>query len=159
LARLKQLKDPMYLEEERLKAEEEKRLAREAEEQRRRETPGTWEHCNARQEEVNKRAREADAGGTISETWPPPRSPLGIFPQSFFRNLTINCNSCLKGSHKCICYILLVVVFINEHNIDSIDRFEKTIPELYLKPEGDKLKCYCGDVCKMQVSVDYKSLL
>jgi hypothetical protein len=82
----------MYLEEQRLKSEEEKWLAQEAEEQRRRETPVTWEHYNARQEEVNRRAREADAGGMTSETWPPPRSPPGIFPLSFFQNLTINCN-------------------------------------------------------------------
>jgi hypothetical protein len=34
----------MYCEEQWLKAEEEKRLAREAEEKRRRETSGTWEH-------------------------------------------------------------------------------------------------------------------
>jgi hypothetical protein len=33
--------DPIYLEEERLKVEEEKRLAQEAEKQRRCETPGT----------------------------------------------------------------------------------------------------------------------
>jgi hypothetical protein len=38
----------MYLEERRLKAEEEKMLAREAKEQRRHETPGTWKHYNAR---------------------------------------------------------------------------------------------------------------
>jgi hypothetical protein len=37
----------MYLEERRLKAEEEKMLAREAKEQRH-ETPGTWKHYNAR---------------------------------------------------------------------------------------------------------------
>jgi hypothetical protein len=34
----------MYYEEQRLKAEEEKMLVREAEEKVRRETPGTWEH-------------------------------------------------------------------------------------------------------------------
>ncbi len=63
-----------------MKAEEEKRLAREAEEKRRRETPGTWEHQKALQEEANRHAREADAGGTTSETWPPSRSPPGNFP-------------------------------------------------------------------------------
>jgi hypothetical protein len=42
--RLQQLNDLMYYEEQRLKAEEEKMLAREAEEKVRRETPGTWEH-------------------------------------------------------------------------------------------------------------------
>jgi hypothetical protein len=39
--RLQQLNDPMYYEEQRLKAEEEKRLAQKAEEKVRRETPGT----------------------------------------------------------------------------------------------------------------------
>jgi hypothetical protein len=68
----------MYYEEQRLKAEEEERLAREAEENVRRETPGTWEYQKVAQEEVNRRAREADAGGTTSETCPPPRSPSGI---------------------------------------------------------------------------------
>jgi hypothetical protein len=46
-AREKQLRDPKYLEEQRqlqMKAEEEKRLAREVEEWRRRETSETWEH-------------------------------------------------------------------------------------------------------------------
>jgi hypothetical protein len=46
-ARKKQLRGPVYLGEQhqlQMKAEEETRLAREAEEQRRRETPETWEH-------------------------------------------------------------------------------------------------------------------
>jgi hypothetical protein len=60
-----------------MNAKEEKRLAQEAEQQRRRETPGTWEHYKARQEEADRRAREADLRGTTSETWPPPRSPPG----------------------------------------------------------------------------------
>jgi hypothetical protein len=72
------LNDPMHYEEQRLKAEEEKRLAWEAEEKRRRETPRTWEHQKALQEEANKRAREIDAWGMTSETLTPPRSPLGI---------------------------------------------------------------------------------
>jgi hypothetical protein len=76
--RLRQLNDSVYYEGQRLKAEEEKRLAQEAKEKVRRETPGTWEHQKVIQEEVNKRAREADARGTTSETWPPPRSPSGI---------------------------------------------------------------------------------
>jgi hypothetical protein len=62
----------MYLEEQWLKAEEEKRLALEVKEQWRRETPGTWEHYNARQEEANRQAREVDAGGMTFETRPPP---------------------------------------------------------------------------------------
>jgi hypothetical protein len=47
-------------------------------------TPGTWEHYLAKQEEANRRAREADLGGTTSETWPPPCEEPGIFPLSFF---------------------------------------------------------------------------
>jgi hypothetical protein len=66
-----------YYEEQRLKAEE-KRLAREAEENVRHETPGTWEHQKVVQEEANRCAREADDGCTTSETWPLPRSPSGI---------------------------------------------------------------------------------
>jgi hypothetical protein len=151
----------VYLEEQRqlqTKAEEEKRLAWEAEEQRRHETSGTWVHYFAKQEEANRRAREVDTGGTTSETWPPPRLPPGIFPPSFFQNLTINCNSLLKGFHGCICYILLIVVFIDELDIDSIDGFEKIMLGLHPKPEGEEPECYYGDVCKMQVSGDYKTL-
>jgi hypothetical protein len=107
---------------------------------------------------VNKRAREADAGGTTSETWPPPRSTSGIFAPSFFRDLTIHCNSCFKVSHRRICYFLPVVVSIDEHDIDSIDEFAKTMPGLHMKPEGKEPECYCGDLCKMQVSEDYKTL-
>ncbi len=58
-----------------MKAKEEKRLAQEAKQQRRCETPGTWEYYKAKQEEVNRRAREVDLGGTTSETRPLPRSP------------------------------------------------------------------------------------
>jgi hypothetical protein len=78
----------MYVEGERCKAEEKKRLAQETELNKRRETPGTWEHYKAQCDETDRRAREADAGGTTSKTWPPPRSPLGnfsfiIFPESY----------------------------------------------------------------------------
>jgi hypothetical protein len=62
----------VYYEEQLLKAEEEKRLAREAEEKVRRETPRTWEHQKVVQEEANIRSREADNGGSTSKTWPPP---------------------------------------------------------------------------------------
>jgi hypothetical protein len=77
--------------------EEEKRLAQEAEQQRRHETPNTWEHYKARQEEANRHAREAHTKGTTSEIWPPPRLPPGNFPLSSFQNLIIHCNICLKG--------------------------------------------------------------
>jgi hypothetical protein len=29
---------------------------------------------------------------------------------------------------------------------------------LHLKPEGEELECYCGDVCKTEISGDYKTL-
>jgi hypothetical protein len=79
----------VYVEEQWCKAEEEKRLAQEAELKRRRETPGTWEHYKAQCDEANRCAREANAGGTTSETWPPPRSPPGNFP---FVAITKACN-------------------------------------------------------------------
>jgi hypothetical protein len=59
-------------------------LAQEAEQKRRRERPGTWEYFFAKQEEANIRAREADLGGTTSETWPPPLSLPSNFSSSFF---------------------------------------------------------------------------
>jgi hypothetical protein len=68
----------MYYEEQLLNAEEEKRLAREPEEKVRRETPRTWKHQKVVQEEANRRAGEADDGGTSSKTWPLPRSSSGI---------------------------------------------------------------------------------
>jgi hypothetical protein len=80
----------VYVEEQRHKAEEEKKLAQEAELKRRRDRPGTWEHYKAQCDEANRRAREADAGGTTSETWLPPRSPLGNF---LFVIFTKACNS------------------------------------------------------------------
>jgi hypothetical protein len=61
----------VYVEEQWCKAEEEKRLAQEAELKRKRETPRTWEHCKAQCEEADRGAREVDIGGTTSETWPP----------------------------------------------------------------------------------------
>jgi hypothetical protein len=73
--RLQQLNDPIYVEELRRKAKEEKRLPHEAELKRRRETPRTWEHYKAQCDEVDICAREADAAGMTSETRPLPRSP------------------------------------------------------------------------------------
>jgi hypothetical protein len=80
----------VYVEEQWRKAEEEKRLAHEAEVKKRRETPRTWEHYKAQCDEANRRAREADARDTTSENWPPPRSPPGNFPFVVFMK---GCNS------------------------------------------------------------------
>jgi hypothetical protein len=60
--------------------------------------------------------------------------------------------------YKCISYILLIVVSIDELNIDSINGFQKGMAALHQKPEGPESECYCGDVCKMEVSGDYKTL-
>jgi hypothetical protein len=87
VARVKQLKDLVCLEEQWKKVEEAERLTREAEQQRRRETPRAWEHYFAKQEEANRRARAAELGGTTSETWPPPRPEPSNFPLSFFKIL------------------------------------------------------------------------
>jgi hypothetical protein len=64
----------------------------------------------------------------------------------------------LKGSNRCICYIVAVVVSIDELDIDSIDGFEKIMPGLHPKPVGVEPECYYGDICMMQVSGDYKTL-
>jgi hypothetical protein len=64
----------------------------------------------------------------------------------------------LKGSYQCICYLLLIVVFIDELNIDSIDEFQEGMSALHPKSMGGEPECYCGDVCKMEVSGDYKTL-
>jgi hypothetical protein len=32
---------------------------------------------------------------------------------------------------------------------DSIGGYEKTIPGLHPKPEGEPPECFCGDICKM----------
>jgi hypothetical protein len=65
-----------------MKDEEAERFAREAEQQRRHETPRTWEHYFAKQEEANRCARAAKHGAMTSEIWPLPRTPEGNFPHS-----------------------------------------------------------------------------
>jgi hypothetical protein len=79
-ARLQQLNDPVYVEEQWRKAEKENWLSQKAKLKRRRETPGTWKHYQARREEADRRAREADAGDMTFETWQPPRSQPDNFP-------------------------------------------------------------------------------
>jgi hypothetical protein len=37
-------------------------------------------------------------------------------------------------------------------DIDMLDGFVKLIRRLYPKPQGQDLKCYCGNTCKMKVS-------
>jgi hypothetical protein len=63
-----------------------------------------------------------------------------------------------ERSYECICYLLLIAVSIDEFDIDSINGFQKGMAVLHPKPDGEELECYCGDVCKMEVSGDYKTL-
>jgi hypothetical protein len=56
------LNDLVYVEEQRRKGEEEKRLVQEAEVKRRCDIPRTWEHYKAQCDEADIRAREADVG-------------------------------------------------------------------------------------------------
>jgi hypothetical protein len=63
-----------------------------------------------------------------------------------------------ERSYECIYYPLLIVVSVDDIDINSIDGFEKAMPRLHPKPEGEEPECYCGDICKMQVFGDYKTL-
>jgi hypothetical protein len=64
----------------------------------------------------------------------------------------------LKGSYECICYLLLIIVPDDEIDIDAINGFAKGMVRLHLKAKGEDPECYYGDVCKMEVSGDYKIL-
>jgi hypothetical protein len=74
-----------------------------------------------------------------------------------FINLTSDCND-FKGSYDCIYYLLSTVVPDDELSIDAHDGFAKGMHELHLKPEGEDPECFFGDICKMEVSGDYKTL-
>jgi hypothetical protein len=50
------------------------------------------------------------------------------------------------------------VVPDDELDIDALGGFAKGMHKLHLKPEGEDLECFCGDVYKMEVSSDYKTL-
>jgi hypothetical protein len=69
VARVKQLRDPVYHEEQhqqQMKAKEEKRLAREVEQQMRHETPDTWKYHIATAKENSQCHRAAERVGMIS---------------------------------------------------------------------------------------------
>jgi hypothetical protein len=53
---------------------------------------------------------------------------------------------------------VFTVVPDDELNIDALDGFVKAMRGLHLKPEGEDPECFCGDVCKMEVSGDYETL-
>jgi hypothetical protein len=63
-----------------------------------------------------------------------------------------------ERSYECICYLLPIVVSVDDIDIDSIDKFDKGAPGLHPKSEGEEPTCYCGDVCKIDVSGNYKTL-
>jgi hypothetical protein len=71
--------------------------------------------------------------------------------------LTSDCNS-LKWSYECICYLIFTIVLDDELNIDALDGYAKAMRELYPKLEGEEPEYFCGDVCKMEVLDDYKTL-
>jgi hypothetical protein len=50
-----------------------------------------------------------------------------------------------KRSYECICYLLVIVVCIDELDIDSIDGFGKGMASLHPKPDGEEPECYYGD--------------
>jgi hypothetical protein len=80
-----------------------------------------------------------------------------VFSLLPFVNLTSDCNG-FNGFYECICYILVTVVPDDELDIDALDRFVKDMRRLHLKPVGEDPKCFCGDVCTMEVPGDYKTL-
>jgi hypothetical protein len=99
-----------------------KKLAHEAEQQRRRETPGTWEHYFAKYEEANRHARDADLGVRPLRHGQRHNHRQVIFLRHFFWNLTIHCNSCLKSltnawpdcirSHRVMNRSITVVMYV-----------------------------------------------
>jgi hypothetical protein len=46
----------------------------------------------------------------------------------------------------------------DELDVDALDGYGEAMHILHLKPEGDEPECLCGDVCKMEVLGDYKTL-
>jgi hypothetical protein len=46
----------------------------------------------------------------------------------------------------------------DELDIDALDGFAKGMAGLHLKPKGEEPECFSSDVCKMEVSDDYKTL-
>jgi len=63
-----------------------------------------------------------------------------------------------NGSYECFCYVVVTLVPDDELDIDALDGFAKGMRGLHPKPEGEDPECFCGDVCKMEVSGDYKTL-
>jgi hypothetical protein len=63
-----------------------------------------------------------------------------------------------ERSYKCICYLLVIVVCIDDLDIDSINGFAKGMASLHPKPKGEVPEYYYGDICKMELLGDYKTL-
>jgi hypothetical protein len=51
------------------------------------------------------------------------------------------------------------VVPNDELSNDALEGFAKGMRGLHLKREGEEQECFCGDICKMEVLDDYKTLL
>jgi hypothetical protein len=52
----------------------------------------------------------------------------------------------------------LTIVPDDELDIDALDEFAKGMGILHPKPEGEDSRCFCCDICKMEVLGDYKTL-
>jgi hypothetical protein len=70
--------------------------------------------------------------------------------------LTSDCNG-FKWSNECICS-LFYKGNDDELDIDALDGYAKTIRRLHPKLEGEPSECFCGDICKLEVLGDYKTL-
>jgi hypothetical protein len=55
-------------------------------------------------------------------------------------------------------FSVFTVVPDDELDIDALDGYAKTMGGLHPNPEGESSECFCGDVCKMEVSDDYKTM-
>jgi hypothetical protein len=53
---------------------------------------------------------------------------------------------------------IFTVVPDDDLDIDALDGYAKTMCGLHPKLEGESPECFCGDVCKMEVSDDYMIL-
>jgi hypothetical protein len=55
-------------------------------------------------------------------------------------------------------FSVFTVVPNYELGIDTLDQYSKTMCRLHPKAEGESSECFCGDVCKMEVSDDNNTL-
>jgi hypothetical protein len=55
-------------------------------------------------------------------------------------------------------FYVFTVVPDDELDIDALDRYAKTMCGLHPKPEGESPESFCGDIFKMEVSDNYKTI-